>query len=93
MPKSQLETALTADFALVKALRGDALGILIYRKTARNFNPLMAAAGRVTIAQVEELVPTGELDSNFIHTPSVYVQRIIRGKHYEKRVERRTLKV
>jgi 3-oxoacid CoA-transferase subunit A len=88
-----LETALTADFALIKAWRGDALGNLVYRNTARNFNPLMAAAGRVTIAEVEQLVPTGELDPNFIHTPSVYVQRIIRGKHYEKRVERRTLKV
>lgn len=88
-----LETALTADFALVKAWRGDVLGNLVYRKTARNFNPLMATAGCVTIAEVEELVATGELDPNFIHTPSVYVQRIIRGKEYEKRVERRTLKV
>lgn len=88
-----LETALTADFALVKAWQGDELGNLVYRQTARNFNPMMAAAGTVTIAEVEELLPTGELDPNFIHTPSVYVQRIIRGEQYEKRIERRTLSV
>jgi 3-oxoacid CoA-transferase subunit A len=88
-----LETALTADFALVKAWQGDELGNLVYRQTARNFNPMMAAAGTVTIAEVEELLPTGELDPNFIHTPSVYVQRIFRGEQYEKRIERRTLSV
>lgn len=88
-----LETALTADFALVKAWQGDELGNLVYRQTARNFNPMMAAAGTVTIAEVEELLPTGELDPNFIHTPSVYVQRIIQGEQYEKRIERRTLSV
>ena len=88
-----LETALTADFALIKAWRGDPLGNLVYRQTARNFNPMMAAAGRVTIAEVEELVETGELEPNVIHTPSVYVQRIIRGEKYEKRIERKTLKV
>ena len=87
-----LETALTADFALIKAWRGDAIGNLVYRQTARNFNPMMAAAGRVTIAEVEELVEPGELDPNYIHTPSVYVQRIIRCEHYEKRIERRTLR-
>jgi 3-oxoacid CoA-transferase subunit A len=88
-----LETALTADFALIKAWQGDHLGNLVYRQTARNFNPMMAAAGRVTIAEVEELVETGELDPNVIHTPSVYVQRIIRGEQYEKRIERKTLRV
>ena len=88
-----LETALTADFSLVKAWRGDTLGNLVYRQTARNFNPMMAAAGKVTIAEVEELVEPGELEPNFIHTPSVYVQRIIRGEQYEKRIERRTLTV
>ena len=88
-----LETALTADFALIKAWRGDTLGNLVYRQTARNFNPMMAAAGRITIAEVEELVEPGELDPNFVHTPSVYVQRIIRGEQYEKRIERRTVQV
>lgn len=88
-----METALTADFALIKAWRGDSLGNLVYRQTARNFNPMMAAAGRMTIAEVEELVEPGELDPNFIHTPSVYVQRIIRGDQYEKRIERRTVQV
>jgi 3-oxoacid CoA-transferase subunit A len=86
-----LETAITADFALIKAWRGDTLGNLIYRQTARNFNPMMAAAGRITIAEVEELAAPGELDPNVIHTPSVYVQRIMHGKSYEKRIERRTL--
>jgi 3-oxoacid CoA-transferase subunit A len=86
-----LETAITADFALIKAWRGDTLGNLVYRQTARNFNPMMAAAGRITIAEVEELAAPGELDPNVIHTPSVYVQRIMRGKSYEKRIERRTL--
>ncbi len=86
-----LETAITADFALIKAWRGDTLGNLVYRQTARNFNPMMAAAGRITIAEVEELVAPGELDPNVIHTPGIYVQRIMRGKSYEKRIERRTL--
>jgi 3-oxoacid CoA-transferase/3-oxoacid CoA-transferase subunit A len=85
-----MELALKADFALVKAWKGDTLGNLIYRYTARNFNPMMAAAGKITIAEVEELLPAGELDPNFIHTPSVYVQRIFRGVNYEKRIEQRT---
>lgn len=88
-----LETALTADFALIKAWRGDTIGNLVYRQTARNFNPMMAAAGRMTIAEVEELVAPGDLDPNFIHTPSVYVQRIICGEQYEKRIERRTIQL
>ena len=88
-----METAIKADFALIKAWRGDSLGNLVYRQTARNFNPIMAAAGRTTIAEVEELVTPGELDPNFIHTPSVYVQRILRGEQYEKRIERRTVQL
>lgn len=87
-----LESALHADFALVKAWKGDVMGNLIYKATARNFNPLMAAAGKVTIAEVEELVPAGELDPNFIHTPGVYVQRIYQGNDYEKRIEQLTLR-
>ena len=87
-----LETGLRADFALIKAWKGDCFGNLIYRKTARNFNPMMAAAGRITIAEVEELVETGELDPDQIHTPSVYVQRIIACSGHEKRVERRTVR-
>lgn len=85
-----LESGLTADFAIIKAWKGDRFGNLVYRKTARNFNPMMAAAGRVTIAEVEELVETGELDPDQIHTPSVYVQRIIACSGHEKRIERRT---
>ena len=85
-----LERALTADFALVKAWKGDTHGNLIFRATARNFNPIMATAGRVTIAEVEELVPAGELDADGIHLPGIYVQRIIRGEHYEKWIEQRT---
>ena len=85
-----LEMALTADYAIVKAWRGDTEGNLIYRGTARNFNPVMATAGRVTIAEVEELVEPGELDPNQIHTPGVFVQRIFQGDHYEKRIEQRT---
>lgn len=88
-----LETGLTADFALIKAWRGDSFGNLVYRQTSRNFNPMMATAGRVTIAEVEELVDPGDLDPNFIHSPSIYVQRIIRCEQYEKRVERRTVQV
>jgi 3-oxoacid CoA-transferase subunit A len=87
-----LECGLTADFALVKAWKGDRFGNLVYRKTARNFNPMMAAAGRITIAEVEELVETGDLDPDQIHTPSVYVQRIIACSGHEKRIERRTVK-
>jgi 3-oxoacid CoA-transferase subunit A len=83
-----LEHALHADFALVKAWKGDPLGNLVYRDTARNFNPLAAMAGAVTIAEVEELVEVGELDPNQIHTPGIYVQRIIEGAGYEKRIER-----
>lgn len=87
-----LETALKADFSFVKAWKGDTAGNLIYNKTSCNFNPIMAAAGRVTIAEVEEVVKTGELDPNFIHTPGIYVQRIIECSGYEKRIERRTVR-
>ena len=83
-----LEHAIVGDFALVKASKGDRLGNLVYRKTARNFNPLAAMAGRVTIAEVEELVEVGELDSDQIHTPGIFVQRILAGSGYEKRIER-----
>jgi len=85
-----LETGLRADFAFVKAWRGDTAGNLVYRGTARNFNPMMATAGRVTVAEVEELVPVGALDPNQIHTPGIYVQRIFQGENYEKRIEQRT---
>ncbi len=87
-----LETALKADFSLIKAWRGDRLGNLQYRKTARNFNPMMAAAGRVTIVEVEELLETGAMDPNQVHTPSIYVQRIIACPDCEKRIERRTVR-
>lgn len=87
-----LETALGADFALVKAWKGDPWGNLVYRKTARNFNPEMAAGARVTIAEVEQLVKVGELAPDQIHTPGIYVQRIIRGASYEKRIEKRTVR-
>jgi 3-oxoacid CoA-transferase subunit A len=87
-----LEAGLKADFALVKAWRGDALGNLQYRRTARNFNPMMATAGRVTIAEVEMLVPTGDFDPDQVHTPSIYVQRLIHCTHHEKRIERRTVR-
>jgi 3-oxoacid CoA-transferase subunit A len=87
-----LETGLRADYALIKAWKGDRFGNLVYRKTARNFNPMMAAAGLITIAEVEELVETGELDPDQIHTPSVYVQRIIACTGHEKRIERRTVR-
>lgn len=86
-----METALTADFALVKAWKGDTAGNLVYKGTARNFNPMMAAAGKITIAEVEELVPAGSLDPNAIHTPGIYVQRIFQGEKYEKRIEQRTV--
>ena len=86
-----LETALNADFAIVKAWIGDTAGNLIYKGTARNFNPLMAMAGKITIAEVEELVSPGELDPNQIHTPGIFVQRIFKGSNYEKRIEQRTV--
>ena len=85
-----LEYAFDADFAIVKAWKGDTEGNLIYKETARNFNPLMAMAGKITIAEVEELVPAGELDPNNIHTPGIYVHRIFQGVKYEKRIEQRT---
>lgn len=85
-----LERWLRADYAFVKAWKGDTMGNLIYRGTARNFNPMMAAAGKITIAEVEELVPAGSLDPNHIHTPGIYVQYVYHGKTYEKRIERRT---
>jgi 3-oxoacid CoA-transferase subunit A len=87
-----LESALTADFAIVKAWKGDTEGNLIYKATARNFNPMMAMAGKITIAEVEELVPAGELDPNQIHTPGIFVQRIFEGKKFEKRIEQRTVR-
>ena len=86
-----LEEALTADFAIVKAWKGDTSGNLIFNATARNFNPLMAMAGKTTVVEVEELVAEGDLDPNFIHIPGVFVQRIFQGKNYEKRIEQRTV--
>jgi 3-oxoacid CoA-transferase subunit A len=85
-----MEHALPADFAIVKAHVGDESGNLVYRKTARNFNPMMAQAGKITIAEVEELVPTGKIDPDHVHTPGVYVDYIFAGKSYEKRIEQRT---
>lgn len=85
-----LENALTADYALVKAWRGDHAGNLIFKATAKNFNPLMAMAGKVTVAEVEELVPNGTLDPNQIHTPGIFIQRIYQGANYEKRIEQIT---
>ena len=87
-----LESALTADYSIVKAWKGDTHGNLVYRYTSQNFNPMMAAAGRITIAEVEELVPAGALDPNHIHTPGIFVQRIIRGSDYEKPIEQRTVR-
>jgi 3-oxoacid CoA-transferase/3-oxoacid CoA-transferase subunit A len=86
-----LEHAIVGDYALVKAHKGDRFGNLVYRHTAMNFNPMMASAARVTIAEVEELVDVGELDPDFVHTPGIYVQRIFQGNGYEKRIERRTV--
>jgi len=86
-----LERALKADFAFVKAWKGDNWGNLIYRKTARNFNPLMATAAKVTIAEVEHLVDPGELDPDTVHTPSIYVKRVFKGEMFEKRIEKRTV--
>lgn len=85
-----LEKGITGDFALVKAWKGDKFGNLIFRKTARNFNPMIATAGKITVAEVEELVEVGDLDPDQIHTPGVYIQRIIKGPKYEKRIEQRT---
>src|SRR6202167_6589881 len=87
-----LETGLTADLAIVKAWKGDREGNLVYRKTARNFNPMMATAGRITVAEVEHLVDVGELDGDSVHTPSIYVKRIFQGELYERRIERRTVR-
>ncbi len=87
-----LEYAFDADFAIVKAWKGDTHGNLMYKETARNFNPLMAMAGKITIAEVEELVPAGELDPNQVHTPGIYVHRIFQGTGYEKRIEQRTVR-
>jgi len=88
-----LESALTADFAIVKAWKGDAAGNLIFKATAKNFNPLMAMAGTITVAEVEELVPAGQLNPNEIHTPGIFVQRIFQGERFEKRIEQRTTRV
>lgn len=87
-----LEKAIVADFAIVKAWRGDALGNLVFRKTSRNFNPLAAMCGRITIAEVEELVPIGTFDPDQVHLPGIYVKRIFQGRNYEKRIEKRTLR-
>ena len=88
-----LEYAFDADFAIVKAWKGDAAGNLVFRSTSRNFNPVMAMAGKITIAEVEELVAVGALDPDHIHTPGIYVHRIFQGKDYEKRIEQRTVRV
>ena len=87
-----MERALKADFAFIKAWKGDRWGNLVYRKTARNFNPVMATAAKVTIAEVEHLVDVGELEPDSVHTPSVFVNRIFQGVVYEKRIERRTVR-
>ena len=87
-----MEMAFEADFAIVKAWKGDTAGNLVYRSTARNFNPVMAMAGKITIAEVEELVEVGNLDPDHVHTPGIYVHRIFQGKNYEKRIEQRTLR-
>jgi 3-oxoacid CoA-transferase subunit A len=85
-----LEESLTADFAIVKAWKGDTEGNLVFKATAMNFNPMMAMAGKITVAEVEELVPAGQLDPNHIHTPGIFVQRIFKGEKFEKRIEQRT---
>ena len=89
--KYLMETAFNAQFAIVKAWKGDTAGNLIYKGTARNFNPMMAAAGKITLAEVEELVEVGKLNPNFIHTPGIYIQRIFQGKNYQKRIEQKTI--
>lgn len=90
--KYVLERALKADFSIVKAWKGDALGNLVFRKTARNFNPMIATAGKITIAEVEELVPVGSIDPDQVHVPAIYVKRIFQGKDYQKRIEKRTIR-
>jgi 3-oxoacid CoA-transferase subunit A len=87
-----LEYAFDSDYAIVKAWKGDTMGNLVFKETARNFNPMMAMAGKITIAEVEELVPAGELDPNEIHTPGIYVRHIFQGSNYEKRIEQRTVR-
>jgi 3-oxoacid CoA-transferase subunit A len=87
-----MEYAFDIDFSIVKAWKGDSHGNLIFRKTSRNFNPLVAMAGKITIAEVEELVPAGELDPDHIHLPGIYVHRIFQGANYEKRIEQRTVR-
>ena len=87
-----LETGLTADLSIVKAWKGDHAGNLVYRKSARNFNPMVATCGKVSVAEVEELVETGTLEPDMIHTPAVFVQRIFQGRDYEKRIEQRTVR-
>ena len=87
-----METAFEADFAIVKAWKGDTAGNLVYRSTARNFNPVMAMAGKITIAEVEELVEIGDIDPDHVHTPGIYVHRIFQGTNYEKRIEQRTVR-
>lgn len=87
-----MEHWIKGDFAIIKAWKGDAMGNLIYKATARNFNPMMAGAAKITIAEVEEIVPVGSLDPNHIHTPGIYVDRIFQGKNYEKRIEQRTVR-
>jgi len=87
-----MEKAFEPDFAIVKAWKGDTEGNLIYKATARNFNPMMAMAGKITVAEVEELLPAGELDPNEIHTPGIFVQRIFQGERFEKRIEQRTVR-
>ena len=86
-----LERSIRTDFALVKAWKGDAMGNLVFRKTSRNFNPVCATAGRITIAEVEEIVPVGSIDPDHVHVPGIYVKRIFQGKNYEKRIEKRTM--
>ena len=87
-----MERWLRADFALVKAWKGDAYGNLVYNRTARNFNPMMAMAGAITVAEVEHLVEPGEIDPDHVHTPGIFVHRIFQGKSYEKRIEQRTVR-
>lgn len=87
-----LEKGITGDFAFVKAWKGDRFGNLMYRKTARNFNPMIATAGKITIAEVEELVEVGEIDPDHVHTPGIYIQRIFQGQHYQKRIEQKTVR-
>lgn len=87
-----MEMGITGDFALVKAWKADPFGNLVYRKTARNFNPMAATAGKITVVEVEEIVPLGELDPDQIHTPGVFVQRVFKAPHLEKRIEQRTVR-